>query len=593
MSDIINQESYPHQLLQKLFEEMDQASLQEIYQKGKKVKLKAGDYLFKQGDSKNELFIVLSGRLRATNQEKGGAVILGDIAEGEPVGEMALFTKEPRMASVVAIRNSSVLEIGKEQYKDIVQKHPDFAAALTNFIIKRLRRNVLQQHVEAAPKNIAIIPLQNDLDLSYWVDAIQENLSNSYGSVNSFYMPLAGEKSFGSAFEAIENHAGINILIADQTNSEWTKHCLAYADLVIVASNFYADPKLYEIEKQHHLYEKHILNKKTYLLLLHQNENKTPTGTSTWFQDRAFHLHIHARKSNQKDLNRLCRIITNQAVGLILGGTGVKGYAHVGAVKALLESGVEIDFVGGSSAGALYGISMAYADFDFGKIDEICENASEKELSVNDYFLSVFSSTSEKNISGFMKSIFGKTNLEDLWINSYCVSATVSNSEVKVHRHGPVWQHVQASFSLPGIFPPVVIGDQLHIDAGTSDGLPVDPMYQFPVKHIIAISLSGTEPQNVNNKDIPSIWKQIKGTFSKTKKFDDPVVTSVLLNSMTFKSVQKEEITKSKVSLYFDINLRAVSMLDDSKWKKVIKKGHDQIKSYLDELDDENRFWKG
>ena len=115
----------------------------------------------------------------------------------------------------------------------------------------------------AAPKNIAIIPLQDDLDISYWVDAIKENLSESYVSVNPFIMPLGGKKSFGEAFEAIENNAGINILIADQSNSEWTKHCLAYADLVVVASNFYADPNLYNIEKEHQLYEKHFLNKKT------------------------------------------------------------------------------------------------------------------------------------------------------------------------------------------------------------------------------------------------------------------------------------------------------------------------------------------
>lgn len=49
-----------------------------------------------------------------------------------------------------------------------------------------------------------------------------------------------------------------------------------------------------------------------------------------------------------------CRIITNRAIGVVLGGGGARGYAHVGAVKALLEAGVEIDLLGGTSAGALY-----------------------------------------------------------------------------------------------------------------------------------------------------------------------------------------------------------------------------------------------
>lgn len=149
MENQFNFDPYIQDLLKNLFGEVEEGILKEIFDTGTIQSIETGDYLFKQGEAQNELFIVLSGRLRAIQEKDGNAVILGDIAEGEPVGEIALFTNEPRMASVIAVRKSAVLQMNQSQYRTIVSKSPDFAAALTRFVINRLRRNVLQQHVEA------------------------------------------------------------------------------------------------------------------------------------------------------------------------------------------------------------------------------------------------------------------------------------------------------------------------------------------------------------------------------------------------------------------------------------------------------------
>jgi predicted acylesterase/phospholipase RssA len=579
------------ELLSNLFGEMDESSLRQIFEGGKKIELDAGEYLFKQGDSQNELYVVLSGRLRAINEDKGGTVILGDIAEGEPVGEIALFTNEPRMAAVIAIRKSIVLEISKNEYHNAVVKNPEFASALTRFVIKRMRRNLLEQKVEATPKNIVIIHLQLDLNIDYWVTEIKSNLESMHIPTQILGLESKGEKNAKVLPELLEQHKGVNLIVCSGQNADWTKQCLLYADLVILASYFYADPELYAIEKEHKLYENNILNRKKYLLLFHPENVDVPENTSRWFKDRNINLHIHARKNNSSDMRRLCRIITNQAVGLVLGGSGAKGYAHVGAVQALLEAGVEIDFVGGSSAGALYGSIMAFSDFQNKRIEAICQESAESDLGINDFFLTFFAKNSGKKIEEFAKKVFGNTALEDIWVNSYCVSTNMTSNETKIHSTGKVWQQVQESFLSPGIFPPVVVDDQVYMDGTLADNIPIDPMYRYPVKNIIAISLSGSEPEKVDFKNVPSVWEQVKGKFAKKKRYDNPVITTVMVNSMTFNPRQREEINKSKVSLFFEINLRAVSLLDDSKWKRVVKKGHDQTKSYLDELPVEEKFW--
>ncbi|WP_373522357.1 patatin-like phospholipase family protein [Aquiflexum sp.] len=579
------------ELLSNLFGEMEESSLKQIFEAGKKIELDAGEYLFKQGDSENELYVVLSGRLRAINESKSGTVILGDIAEGEPVGEIALFTNEPRMAAVLAIRKSVVLEISKAEYHSAVAKNPEFASALTRFVINRMRRNVLEQKVEAIPKNIVIIQLQQDLNIDYWVSEIKRTLETMHIPTQILGRESKGEKNYKELSELLEQHKGVNLIVCSGQDADWTRQCLLYADLVILATYFYAESDLYDIEKEQKLYENNILNRKKYLLLLHPENVDVSENTAKWFKNRNIHLHIHARKNNSKDMSRLCRIITNQAVGLVLGGSGAKGYAHVGAVQALLEAGVEIDFVGGSSAGALYGIIMAFADFQNKRIEAICQQSAESDLGINDFFLTFFAKNSSKKIEEFSKNIFGNTALEDLWVTSYCVSTDMTNNEVKIHSIGKVWQQVQESFLSPGIFPPVVVDDQVYMDGTMADNIPIDPMYRYPVKNIIAVSLSGSEPEKVDFKNVPSVWEQVKGKFAKKKRYDNPVITTVMVNSMTFNSRQREEINKSKVSLFFEINLRAVSLLDDSKWKKVVKKGHDQTKSYLEELPQEEKFW--
>ncbi|PRY85986.1 cyclic nucleotide-binding and patatin-like phospholipase domain-containing protein [Mongoliibacter ruber] len=581
----------PHvqELLSNLFGEVEEAILREIFESGVVRQIDTGDYLFKQGEGQNELFIVLSGRLRAIQEAEGKSVILGDIAEGEPVGEIALFTNEPRMASVMAVRKSSVLEINQNHYRNIVSKSPDFAAALTRFVINRLRRNVLQQHVEAAPKNIALIHLQPQDDLTDFLFDLKDQLQKDFLATK---LHKQGDVPTERLFESLESHKGTNLMYCSGQDQEWTKHCLLYADLVLVVSDFDTDREIHEVEAAHGLYQGHILNKKTFLLLLHPEGSTKPSGTQAWLRERPVNLHLHIRRNHKKDLRRLSRMLTNKAVGLVLGGGGTKGYAHVGAVKALLNAGLEVDFVGGTSAGAIYGLAMTYSDFDFDKIDQICKQSAVQEDGVNDFFLNIFSNKAKTGTEDFIQKLFGEQDLEDLWINSYCVSTNISNSEVRVHNKGKIREQVQASFALPGVFPPVVIDDQVYVDGGVSDNLPVDPMYRYPIKHIIAISLNGSEPEDVDSENFAKKWEKLKDSFGKNKKYDSPVLTSVLVNSMTLNSRQKEEITKSKVSLYFEMNLRAVSLLDDSKWEKVVKKGYEQTRDFLAELSVEEKFWK-
>ncbi|RYZ53029.1 MAG: hypothetical protein EOO14_16020, partial [Chitinophagaceae bacterium] len=214
-----------------------------------------------------------------------------------------------------------------------------------------------------------------------------------------------------------------------------------------------------------------------------------------------------------------------------------------------------------------------------------------RKLTSNDYSWPLVSIMTGKKMSRFMRDMFGDADLEDIWVNSYCVSTNFSSSGTRVHDRGLASKMVQASIAIPGVFPPVVIDQQLHVDGCVVDNLPVEPMYRYPVRHIIAISLSSLSNRKVDYAVTPSAGMLLWDKLTGKRRFRVPGIASLIINSLTLNSRQRQEATKAKVSLYFEMDLKGVGLLDDKKWSYTVKKGHDQVKTYLEALPEEEKFW--
>jgi len=588
----LSKNEHNRKILLRLFGNLEESLITQILENGKSLELETGAFLFHQGDKDNSLYIVISGRFRAlAKQDDGMMHALGDIGEGEPIGEFALFMAEPRSASVVAIRKSIVLELKESQYLDIVSKHPEFSSKLTRFVVNRLRRNSLQQHLETSAKNIAVINLQSGNDITEYTDAIKKEFESLNVSIQILDHESHANLETQTMYDTLEEHTGLNFLVCSDADLNWSKQCIIYADLVVLATDFYAESEIQKIEKHLDLYSQNILNKKIYLLLLHPENAKFPENTSRWFADRKIDLHIHYRKNHGPDIRRFARILSNKAIGLVLGGGGAKGFAHLGVIKALGEAGVDIDFLGGTSAGALYGLTAAFCDFDKDKIDFYSKDSAQSKLTSNDFTFPVVSFMSGKKMSNYLKKMMGITYLEDFWVGSYCVSTNYSNATSRVHNRGVAWKQIEASIAIPGIYPPVVIDHQLHVDGGVVDNLPIETMYNYPVSHIIAISLTQLKSQPVDFDETPSsgsiLWNKITGK----KKYRLPGITSILVNSLTLNSRQKQEMSKSGVAIYLEMELKGIGMMDDTKWKEIVQKGHDQMIEALSKVPQNERFW--
>ena len=127
--------------LSKIFGELSTAQAEEIIQLLGIQHVKGGEQLFHQGSKDKALYIVIQGLFRSIQEKDGISRILGDIGISEPVGEFAFFSNEPRSASVLALRDSSVLKVDDAAYALLSKHFPSFPFELTRFIIARLKEN--------------------------------------------------------------------------------------------------------------------------------------------------------------------------------------------------------------------------------------------------------------------------------------------------------------------------------------------------------------------------------------------------------------------------------------------------------------------
>ena len=203
---------------------------------------------------------------------------------------------------------------------------------------------------------------------------------------------------------------------------------------------------------------------------------------------------------------RVGRHILGLDVGLVLGGGGARGAAHVGMIKAILNAGIPIDRLGGVSIGAFIGGLWA-THRDYAKMKTLAE---EWMLVIkHDYFGHICNATYPYNspfTGDFFNSTLKKTlgesiMIEDLWLPYYCCSTDISSLESRVHTTGWLWRYCRASMSYSWLLPPICDPRDGHllIDGCYTDNVPGKAMKQTGVKYILALDVASVDDRDLTN----------------------------------------------------------------------------------------------
>ena len=173
-------------------------------------------------------------------------------------------------------------------------------------------------------------------------------------------------------------------------------------------------------------------------------------------------------------------------VGLALSGGAVRGFAHLGVLQVLVNAGIPIDYVAGTSVGSILG-AMYCAGVSLEQMYEIStyinwSTLARPTLSRNGVL------TFEK-LEYWFDFIAGDLRFCDLHIPFAALTTDIETGESVAIREGRVATAVRASCSIPGLVTPVQIGDRFLVDGGISDNLPIDVVREMGADFVIGVDL--------------------------------------------------------------------------------------------------------
>ncbi|MEL6966826.1 MAG: patatin-like phospholipase family protein [Pseudomonadota bacterium] len=176
-------------------------------------------------------------------------------------------------------------------------------------------------------------------------------------------------------------------------------------------------------------------------------------------------------------------------IALALGGGAARGWSHIGVMRALDEAKIPVKMIAGTSIGALVG-----ACYLAGKLDELEDFALSLTQRRIIGFLD-FSLRGAGLISGFrlaerMDKHLGELRIEDLPKPLVCVATEITTGHEVWLSQGPLIEAIRASYALPGVFEPVLIGDRLMVDGALVNPVPVPVCRAYESDAVVAVNLS-------------------------------------------------------------------------------------------------------
>ncbi|MFT7244072.1 MAG: NTE family protein [Candidatus Azotimanducaceae bacterium] len=557
------------------------------------VYLEGGHTLFHQGDEGDSLYLLVRGRLQVWIDAEP-PIYLGEVLPGESVGEVGLITGERRSADVVANRSSVLVRLDRTAFERLAAAHPSMVMQLTTIVARRLHQNTTgaNSRKRPAPTIICLRPLDDTPRLSQCSADIIKALQ-LHGDVLHLYLDGLADvgapdpevsgtnkvsERFHDWFSEQESLHRYVVLTSAPEQSNWTDFCEAQSDLILLLADSNSSPRPREFENTTPDAKTHV--KHRVLVLTHPSQ--TISDTKTWIEQRRIDYHLHIRRDNQADLERVGRVLSGNAVGLVLGGGAARGFAHIGVFRALHEAGQPIDWIGGTSIGAIMGAAIALYE-EPQSIEKQVREAFVRGKPFGDYTLPMVSILSGNRMN-VLSQRFMPGRIEDLPISFFAVSSDINSGEINVHESGPIWRATAASAALPGMLPPVVHKGSLTVDGAVLNNLPVDVMATKPVGKILAVRLSSGDSHKVEFEDLPSVWKLIVNKFLPSRgESQVPSLASLLFKATEVANRKRTNQLAASADLLFQPPVKEFSLLRVDQFDALVDVGYHHAKSILDE----------
>ncbi len=585
-------------VLTRIFGAMEVSALHELQERLEWISLSSGDVLCRQGEVGDSMFILVNGRLSidvafADDSHR----IVGEVSPGETVGEFALLTDEVRTATVYAIRESNVVRFTRQLFEEMIEDFPHVMLAITRSMVRRRQRTLRfsSANLETA-LTFALIPTAADVPTQAFGMQLAELLGQSgevlylnaqrfdefYGKPGASQIPRDNHAAISVAGWLSEQESRYRFILfeADPAWTPWSQRCVHQSDRVLLLGQAGSSPALSKLERD---LDPMPQPGQVELVLLHAPDARQPAGTAAWLAGRSVRTHHHVRLGNGDDFGRLGRRLQGKAVGLVLGGGGARGFAHIGAIKALEEAGIRPDLIGGTSMGGLVG-GLCATDHTYQDMIEMAKRFASPK-SMYDYTLPFASIFASAKVSTVLRGFFGGVAIEDLWRPFFCVSTNLTKAESFIHTNGFLRQAVRASTSIPGIFAPIVYNGDVLVDGGIMNNFPIDIMRtQVEGGLVIAVEASPRKEhlRNYDFGDSISGWRVLASRLNPFRpSMRVPSIFTTLLRATEVNSAFHAQFAYADADLVIEPPIAKFRTMEFGSYAEIIETGYHATKERL------------
>lgn len=516
-----------HDLLARvpLLASLDSAQLHTFADACTALEIPAGEPVFRVGDPGDALYIVESGTLEAVLDEgTASEQVVSSFVSGDFFGEMALLTGQPRSATVRARTHSRLLALAKSHFDRAVAEDPGLALRLSRALSARLF-DTNEQMARHGTRLATLIGVGDAGDIADLLIGLLQSVSvqvrrQAVLVVLGVDAP-AGWKPSGLAHglrgEArpvpAPADAGVYLAVpSDVLARESDASVAAFLDelrqgyrhvIVWTSTDVAVDRRA-------------ALHRSTVAVVLGVGGD-VAGDVARAVKPLAAELRVPVRVAiagerrraiaalpespfpvvsidtadgaggRRAGLDRLARVLIGASVGLALSGGAAQGLAHLGVLEALLEVGIPIDMIAGTSGGALYG-SMLASGLPIETAQAIVIQQTRRNLiDKADLTLPHYGIIRGRRIERMIREAIGDVTFGELPTPFRAVATNLENGDEVVLGEGPVYRAVRASISIPGIFEPVRIDGRLLVDGAVVTPLPVRPVRAMGADFIIAV----------------------------------------------------------------------------------------------------------
>jgi NTE family protein len=274
-------------------------------------------------------------------------------------------------------------------------------------------------------------------------------------------------------------------------------------------------------------------------------------------------------------------------IGLVLSGGGAKGFAHVGILKEIDKAGLQIDYIGGTSMGAIVGglyavgysgvqIEKIVSDTDFVSLlrDKLPRSSAtffEKEfgektvitLPVKKGIVGLPKAVSKgQNVLNFLfellASVEGITDFKKLPIPFFCIATDVESGAGVLLEEGSLPLALRASSSFPTLLNPVVLDDKLLVDGGVANNFPASIMRSKGMDIIIGVDVEGRLYQKEKLNSVLDIMSQI----------------------ISYQMYRKSDAEREKLDVYIHPDIYEFNVVGFDKKEEIVQKGIEEGKKF-------------